>query len=289
LVLYYLFLKGTLTGVSPASNAHPATSPPGYNYVSATKSPMGTPTWPSGGSATVPTRDQVTFPTRAPVSVPTTLTVKASAGATTTPVKASAVAMTNFLAKNYGVNFPNDPTAPSNAAIEWLSNEALKMNTTFVMFNDRLLQRFALVTLDKTFNPPAALAENANRTSFAEQLVAECEWEGVECNNSSIVTGLTWGNKELLGSIPAEIGLLRNLSYLDFSQNQLEGELPTNLYQLTQLQKIYFYQNKFSGTLSEAIGDLADLTHLHLSQNQFSGSIPLSMRSPSGSIRNYRE
>ncbi|MFN6502109.1 MAG: COR domain-containing protein [Nostoc sp. DedQUE01] len=74
-----------------------------------------------------------------------------------------------------------------------------------------------------------------------------------------------------LSSLPAEIGKLTNLKSLDFSSNQLSS-LPAEIGQLTNLQSLNLSFNQLSSLPAE-IGQLTNLKSLHLSFNQLS-SLP---------------
>ena len=83
---------------------------------------------------------------------------------------------------------------------------------------------------------------------------------------------LRWDS--LSGSIPASIGRLVNLTHLDFSQDQLSGPLPDSIGNLGKLTELILSGNKLSGPIPASIGNLSALTTLELIFNQFSGSIP---------------
>ena len=81
-------------------------------------------------------------------------------------------------------------------------------------------------------------------------------------------------NDELSGSIPAEIGELSNLTYLELSSNQLSGSIPAEIGKLSNLEELYLTHNELSGSIPVEIGKLSNLRYLFLNNNEFSGSIP---------------
>ena len=79
-----------------------------------------------------------------------------------------------------------------------------------------------------------------------------------------------------IGAIPAAIGNLTSLYYLDLGRNQLSGELPVELGNLTNLRYLWLCWNQFTGAIPEEIGNLTGLIQLRLLDNQFTGEIPVS-------------
>ncbi|XP_059642822.1 probable LRR receptor-like serine/threonine-protein kinase At4g37250 [Cornus florida] len=107
-----------------------------------------------------------------------------------------------------------------------------------------------------------------------------CSWNGVTCGtpgNSDAyyrVTGLSLPNSQLLGSIPADLGLIQNLRNLDLSNNSINGSIPSSLFNASDLQTLDFSNNLISGELPELVGGLGSLEVLNLSDNAFAGKIP---------------
>ncbi|KAJ3089488.1 hypothetical protein HK102_006279 [Quaeritorhiza haematococci] len=81
-------------------------------------------------------------------------------------------------------------------------------------------------------------------------------------------------NNLFSGSIPASIGQLRNLRYLDVSGNQLSGQIPGTIGSLQLLDTLLIDSNSFTGQLPNEIGQLILLRRLDASSNAFSGPIP---------------
>eukprot|EP00258_Populus_trichocarpa_P018033 XP_006380687.2 probable LRR receptor-like serine/threonine-protein kinase At4g37250 [Populus trichocarpa] len=107
-----------------------------------------------------------------------------------------------------------------------------------------------------------------------------CSWNGVTCGSSgtdntySRVTGLSLSNCQLLGSIPANLGVIQHLQNLDLSNNSLNGSLPFSLLNATQLRFLDLSSNMISGYLPETIGRLQNLELLNLSDNDLAGTLP---------------
>ena len=88
------------------------------------------------------------------------------------------------------------------------------------------------------------------------------------------VQKLNLTNNRLRGSIPAELGLLTELTNLELSKNQLSGVIPPQLAQLAKLRNLILSHNLLKGAIPASFGQLSQLTYLFLSFNQLSGPIP---------------
>lgn len=84
-----------------------------------------------------------------------------------------------------------------------------------------------------------------------------------------------WGVQNL-GGIPAGLGRITNLEYLNFSSNQMWGSIPDSLFNCTKLEYISFRGNNWlTGPIPQGIGRLTKLKYFDLSGfNTFSGPIP---------------
>ncbi len=84
-------------------------------------------------------------------------------------------------------------------------------------------------------------------------------------------------NDNLTGSIPADLGDLTNLKNLNLSLNAHTGSIPADLGDLTSLEELSLANNKLTGSIPAALGDLTSLEKLNLFTNQLSGSIPAAL------------
>lgn len=71
------------------------------------------------------------------------------------------------------------------------------------------------------------------------------------------------------------MGNLKDLRFLDLSQNSFNGSVPPSLLQCRKLRQLFLSRNSFTGLLPDGLGtNLVMLQKLDLSFNNFSGFIP---------------
>ncbi|KAK1267271.1 Somatic embryogenesis receptor kinase 1 [Acorus gramineus] len=113
--------------------------------------------------------------------------------------------------------------------------------------------------------------------SWDPTLVNPCTWFHVTCNNDNSVIRVDLGNAALSGTLVSELGLLRNLQYLELYSNNISGLIPSDLGNLTSLVSLDLYLNNFSGPIPDTLGRLSKLRFLRLNNNSLSGEIPVSL------------
>ncbi|XP_021837558.2 probable LRR receptor-like serine/threonine-protein kinase At4g37250 [Spinacia oleracea] len=132
-----------------------------------------------------------------------------------------------------------------------------------------------------------------------------CLWRGVSCNSSSNsnsssfnltaldggwggggdtprVVGVSLPGCQLLGSLPADLGLLNHLQIFNLSSNSLNGSIPDSLFSLPDLRVLDVSNNLITGELLDSIGGLRSLEVLDVSENALAGNIPRNL----GTLRN---
>ncbi len=82
------------------------------------------------------------------------------------------------------------------------------------------------------------------------------------------------GNEGLTGSIPHELGNLEKLLRLNLSSNSLSGPIPSELENLSQLFWLDLGDNSLTGVIPSELGNFEELEFLSLSANSLTGSIP---------------
>ena len=133
---------------------------------------------------------------------------------------------------------------------------------------DHTGDRQALVALYNATNGPN-WQSNKNWSSD-EPLNA---WIGVIVSNGRVIS-LDLSYTNLTGYIPAELGNLSSLNWLELSGNQLTGPIPAELGNLANLELLNLSPNQLTGHIPAELGGLSRLVWLYLSWNQLTGSIP---------------
>ncbi|PKI62396.1 hypothetical protein CRG98_017202, partial [Punica granatum] len=95
--------------------------------------------------------------------------------------------------------------------------------------------------------------------SWDPTLVNPCTWFHVTCNNDNSVIRVDLGNAALSGQLVPQLGLLKNLQYLELYSNNLSGPIPIDLGNLTSLVSLDLYLNNFTGPIPDTLGKLSKL------------------------------
>ncbi|URD86216.1 somatic embryogenesis [Musa troglodytarum] len=127
----------------------------------------------------------------------------------------------------------------------------------------------ALHNLKTNLNDPNNVLQSWDPT-----LVNPCTWFHVTCNNDNSVIRVDLGNAQLSGTLVPQLGLLKNLQYLELYSNNISGTIPSDLGNLTNLVSLDLYLNSFTGEIPDSLGKLTKLRFLDLSNNNLSGEVP---------------
>ena len=111
------------------------------------------------------------------------------------------------------------------------------------------------------------------------------QWWGVDTNVSGRVSGLNLVGNGLSGQIPAELGDLSSLTFLDLGVNSLSGPMPPGLGKLSGLEWLSVGGNRLSGPIPAELGNLSSLQMLYLPNNSLSGPIPPELGNLSALLR----
>ncbi|KAK4602215.1 hypothetical protein RGQ29_011315 [Quercus rubra] len=96
--------------------------------------------------------------------------------------------------------------------------------------------------------------------------------------SNNMLTGPLLDSNQINGSIPLEIGEMRELRHLDLHNSRFTGSIPLEIWNLTKLVYLDLGLNNLIGTIPPFFGHLASLSHLDIYSNQINGSIPLEIR-----------
>ena len=101
------------------------------------------------------------------------------------------------------------------------------------------------------------------------------DWYGIETRGANQrIAKLTLHGNGLNGQIPAAIGDLRYLTYLQMERNSLTGGIPSEIGNLSRMIHLDLSHNALTGSIPAALGSMSELLALDLSENQLSGSVP---------------
>ena len=101
------------------------------------------------------------------------------------------------------------------------------------------------------------------------------QWRGVLVQGEPLrVVGLRLTSQRLDGVVPAELGMVERLRYLNLRSNLLTGPIPPDLGRLAELESLQLQWNNLHGPIPPALGRLERLAVLNLRSNLLSGPIP---------------
>ena len=98
-------------------------------------------------------------------------------------------------------------------------------------------------------------------------------WYGVTVTDDR-VTELSLSGNNLVGSLPADIGVLTGLEELYMRDDSLSGSIPAEIGNLSHLWKLNLTGNELTGSIPSEFGRLTSLEWMYLGDNQLSGAIP---------------
>jgi len=93
------------------------------------------------------------------------------------------------------------------------------------------------------------------------------------------ISAIDLPNKNLVGTLPASLGNLSELTYLSLASNKISGDIPNSLGNLLNLEELWLLDNDLSGQIPSELGNLSKLTKLSLAENKLEGTIPVTLGS----------
>lgn len=95
---------------------------------------------------------------------------------------------------------------------------------------------------------------------------------------SSLSVLLNLSQNSLTGSLPTEVGKLKNINAVDLSENNLSSKIPETIGDCQSLEYLYLQGNSFRGTPPSTLASQNGIRDLDLSWNNLTGPIPKRMQ-----------
>ena len=103
------------------------------------------------------------------------------------------------------------------------------------------------------------------------------EWYGIDVNEKGAVVNISLSRNNLVGHIPADVGMLTSLERIFLYENKLSGNIPPEICRWENIEIINVYRNQLTGSIPEGIGNLKNLRTLWLHDNILTGKVPKSI------------
>lgn len=115
-----------------------------------------------------------------------------------------------------------------------------------------------------------------------------CYWDGVICDplhnpEHKIIQGLVLPQRNLVGTLPSELGLIKTLIEIDMPNNGLKGSIPAEVAALPLLELVKLSNNDLTGTIPQFSSP--HLEGLDLSDNSLTGQIPFNIGQTNSELR----
>ncbi|XP_021888458.1 probable LRR receptor-like serine/threonine-protein kinase At4g20940 [Carica papaya] len=96
-------------------------------------------------------------------------------------------------------------------------------------------------------------------------------------SNLTMLVKLSMANNSISGTLPDNIGDVKNLEFLDLSNNLFSSSLPPGIGKLDSLRNLSLAGNNFSGEIPDSISAMTSIHSLDMSRNSLSGPLPISI------------
>ncbi|KAL9162411.1 hypothetical protein ABFS82_07G088600 [Erythranthe guttata] len=121
------------------------------------------------------------------------------------------------------------------------------------------------------------LANNIFNSRIPQEIGLLRRLEYIEFSNNSNLVYLNLINNNLSGPIPPEIQFLEKLRDLGLGKNKISGLIPHFFGNLTSLRTLYLRSCGFEGEIPQSLSQLEGLSYLDLGDNNLIGTIPSAM------------
>jgi len=165
----------------------------------------------------------------------------------------------------------SDDTSYQRKSLCWIAfGDRLRLGAT----DPFIEQRYALATIFYGFDEPNLLLSQGWLSGKPE-----CEWQPMlECDTrtGTTVYRLDLGGNDLAGALPKEMGILKDVTYVDLSVNLLDRDVSEVIGGWTHLEELRLSSNNFE-SLPSSLNDWKALNYLDISSNEIEGPIPESL------------
>jgi len=142
-------------------------------------------------------------------------------------------------------------------------------NELYIYSNCRVRDSLALVELYHSTN-----GDNWSHDGSWDFSQPISTWSGVRLNQNGCVSLISLPQKNLTGTLPAELGNLKDLYFIDIYNNNVTGNIPPEMGNLPSLQYLHLNHNQLSGPIPPGLGNPRFLRDIRLHNNQLTGTIP---------------
>ncbi|KAL8240943.1 hypothetical protein R6Q59_014298 [Mikania micrantha] len=185
----------------------------------------------------------------------------------------------------------------TNLIPRWITglNSLASLNLAYCDFNGPvpagLMNMISLTALDLSNNQLTSIQDklNSSTESICNLKDINLSWNKFEGNSLSDVLGslfncessklesLRFGSSGLSGTLPSQLGNLKNLVHIDLYGNSISGLIPDTVGNLSSLQTLELGSNLILGPIPDSIGRLSSLLVMNLRSNSISGPLPDSL------------
>jgi len=196
--------------------------------------------------------------------------------------------------------FVNDTYSTQFAALNWMAATDIETDI-FGMNTQLLVERYVLAILyfstggaqtwteSLSFLSSGTVCDWNNDQSIQKVIISDgardngtekiAEYtpltKGVFCKNGSFfVTSIQLPDNSLVGLIPWELSLLKNLNEMNFDSNLFYGSIPIELGRLSRLKTLWFKSNNLSGSLPMELSNATKLASIDLEDNILTSILP---------------
>mmetsp|Transcript_24942 Transcript_24942/g.45101 ORF Transcript_24942/g.45101 Transcript_24942/m.45101 type:complete len:622 (-) Transcript_24942:187-2052(-) len=161
----------------------------------------------------------------------------------------------------------SDDTSYQRKSLCWLAfGDKLQLDAT----DPFLEQRYAMGTIYYSFGEPESLLSQGWLSGKPE-----CEWRPmVECDSrtDTIVSRMSLRDNILIGGLPKEVSVLKDVTHFDLSNNQLVRDVSATIGGWVHLTELRLDNNNFE-SFPSSLNDWTALKHLDISSNDIKGPI----------------